>query len=109
MSSDRWRKVESVFHAAIELDTASRQEFVAQACGDDEDLRRRVESLLAREAADDGRLDLPAWEGASSVAEDSTSSVLAPGAKLGPYEIAGLIGAGGMGRVYRAIDSRLGR
>src|SRR5262245_55503117 len=75
----------------------------------DEDLRRRVEALLAAAEGDEGGLDRPAWDDASSGDEDPTSAVLLPGTRLGPYQIDGLAGQGGMGRVYRAIDLRLGR
>src|SRR2546422_11266119 len=99
MSSELWQKIESLFHAALELDVSRRAAFVAEACKGDEDLRRRVEVLLAAEAADDGDLDRPAWDGASGAGEDSAAAVFIPGTQLGPYQVAGLLGAGGMGRV----------
>ena len=96
MTPERWQRVEEIFHAAVELPPGSRADFVARACGDD-DLRREVESLLRRR-------DDPAVAAAWPVSEG-----LAGGARLGPYEILGRIGAGGMGTVHRARDTRVDR
>ena len=89
----------------------SRAGYLDGACGDDAELRREVESLLAsHEAAPEGFLETPAIEGMESVAPNSPSrKPLARGARLGSFEIVGPLGAGGMGEVYRARDPRLGR
>ncbi len=87
MSPDRWRQVEHLYHSALEREEGARDAFLAQACRGDEELRREVRSLL--EQPENGPLDQPA--------------------QLGPYRIEGLIGAGGMGTVYRARDTRLNR
>src|SRR5687767_11919121 len=110
MTADRWRKIGEVYHAALELDSAQRGAFLSEACQGDEELRREVESLLASSNSADVRIDRPAWDGAAGLLEDSTAHVaLANGDKLGPYEILAPIGAGGMGEVFRARDTRLGR
>src|SRR5579864_3249625 len=97
MNPERWRKIEELYHAAREdrgmLDNA------------DPELRREVESLLAQDVSREGMLDRPA----ARLLEDSTVITLAAGAQLGPYRIEAPIGAGGMGEVYRAIDTRLRR
>jgi hypothetical protein len=78
-----------------------------EACADDEELRREVESLLAQSSSTRALLDRTAW-GAEAATAD-TRTILMAGARLGPYEIVALIGRGGMGNVYRALDTRLNR
>jgi serine/threonine protein kinase/WD40 repeat protein len=98
MNPERWRKIEELYHAAQELAPAERNGFLAGACRGDEELQREVEDLLAQEP--DGH-----------ILDDPASKLLAVSmpAKLGPYEIGTLIGAGGMGEVYKAHDPRLRR
>ena len=51
MTSERWRQIELVYHAALEREPQARAQYVAEACGGDEDLRKEVESLLAKDAS----------------------------------------------------------
>src|SRR5262247_2447824 len=108
MNPDRWRQIGQLYHTALELESAARVAFLDASCGDDYELRREVETLLhAHEHADGFIAGKVAGVVAEMAAQQRTTSFV--GRSLGHYQTLSLIGAGGMGRVYLAEDTRLGR
>jgi serine/threonine-protein kinase len=97
-----WDRVKRVFQSALERSPETRPAFLDGACGDDRSLRVEVESLLRAHEEAGSFADRPALEAA-------TDAPLHRGDRLGPYDIVELVGTGGMGDVYRARDSKLGR
>jgi eukaryotic-like serine/threonine-protein kinase len=107
MTTDQWQRVGEIYHAVVALSADERGAFLEAACGNDADVRREIESLLAHAGDASGFLETPALELAGRALAAQTPSLI--GRRLGQYEIQSFIGAGGMGEVYLAHDTRLKR
>jgi Tol biopolymer transport system component/serine/threonine protein kinase len=101
MADNRVTEVLRLCEEALEREGDARAAYLDAACSGDAALRREVEALLAEPSSGAGLLDTPPWV--------PDRPPLAAGTRLGPYQIEGLLGSGGMGEVYRARDTRLDR
>jgi serine/threonine-protein kinase len=104
VNSESWQRVKELFEAASELGPTEQTAFLAQVCFDDEEVRQEVESLLAAHERDPDFMNKPAGN-----LLGGDKPVLAAGQSFGHYEEISPLGEGGMGQVYLALDTRLGR
>src|SRR5262245_37015915 len=106
MTPERWKQIDQLLQDALEREPAERDAFLAEACGDDGELRREVESLLGFHGRAESFIEAPPAEMAAALLAEKESRA---GQTIGHYEIIREIGRGGMGKVYLARDTRLGR
>ncbi len=107
MTPESWQRVKRIFHLALEYEPEMRRAFLSGECGDDESLRKEVESLISAHERDGSFIDSPAVAAATAIFGNAPQMI--EGQKLGHYEIISTLGKGGMGEVYLARDTRLGR
>ena len=111
MNGERWQRVEELFHQAADLPPSERSPFLDHACAGDADLKDEVDSLLGHDATletDDLEVAVERTLVQLPGGGDGVSGDLV-GKRLGPYTITELIGRGGMGHVFKAVDTRLNR
>lgn len=106
MKKEEWRRLEDLFHAALELSPKARNAFLDEACAGDAPLRRQVEILLSMDGKAGSFLEEPVLDGAETTMRTRGALL---GKTCGPYRVLSLLGAGGMGEVYRAHDGKLDR
>jgi eukaryotic-like serine/threonine-protein kinase len=105
MLAERWREIERLYHSACERSPEERNSYLESAT-DDEALRREVESLLAHE---DSAADFLETSTNAELAGRQLEEQIPAGTRVGPYVLVDLLRAGGMGEVYKALDTRLER
>lgn len=104
VNPEQWQQVKEVFEGALECDPAERNAFLEKACTGNQTIKQEVDSLLAAHEQDSGFMNTPVGH-----LVVGNKPMLAAGQRFGPYEEILPVSEGGMGQVYQAVDTRLGR
>ena len=105
MNPERWKRIDELFHAALELNPTERAAFLAEACKDDHTLHGEIEALIASHRKESSLFENPP----SDFAADLLANENPDSGSIAHYRILRKIGSGGMGEVYLAEDTRLNR
>jgi TolB-like protein len=108
-SSSRWRRLEALFYQALELKPEQRAEFLEKSCAGDPELRNEIQELLNSSDKPMELLQESVAEAAQEMVGAQRHRLSAAGTQLAQYKVISMLGAGGMGEVYLAEDTRLGR
>src|SRR5437667_1972645 len=108
MTPERWQQLKQIFQSALERNPAERSAFLSQACADDPALRSQVESLIASHDQAGDSIEAMAAEAATEMLGDEQPGPIL-GKQIGHYQVVSRIGRGGMGEVFLAHDTSLGR
>ena len=109
ITHDRYQRIKEIFFSAQDYHTpAERSAFLTEACGDDTAMREELDSLLAAHEGNDDFLSSPAYELAAGMLADEAPE-FSHGQEVGQYKIECFLSSGGMGQIYAAHDTKLGR
>src|SRR5262245_35987428 len=101
MTTERWRQIEEIYQTAADLEIPERSLFLDQACSSDRELRSAIDRLLAADGSLDRAIETAICGEAEKLAADASELII--GKRIGQYRVTGVVGAGGMGTIYRAV------